>query len=181
MITIKDSFLFAKEVLEFGASLFLASFDIKSLFTNIPLTEMLNLCILSFYRNQTHVANLTKISIDNLLNMTVFESFFILAGKFCKQCDDLDDLNKLRENINFTLEIEENGLLSFLDIKISRENNKFVSSVYRSGVFTNLKVLHQTCTNARKLKFCFIEVLDYAPSMRTLFRKMRLWSQYSKK
>ena len=36
--TIKDSFSFDKEVLEFDASLFMASFDIKSLFTNIPLT-----------------------------------------------------------------------------------------------------------------------------------------------
>ena len=43
--TIKDSFSFAKEVLEFVASLFTTNFDIKSLFTNIPLTETLNLCI----------------------------------------------------------------------------------------------------------------------------------------
>ena len=46
-------------------------------------------------------------------------------------------------SIKFTSEIEENGLLSFLDIKISRENNKFVTSVYRkptfSGVFTNFE------------------------------------------
>ena len=43
----------------------------------------------------------------------------------------------------FTSEIEEIGSLSFLDIKISRENNKFVTSVYRkptfSGVFTNFE------------------------------------------
>ena len=43
--TIKDSFLFAKEVLELDASLFMANFDIKSLFTSIPLTETLNLCV----------------------------------------------------------------------------------------------------------------------------------------
>ena len=52
-------------------------------------------------------------------------------------------LNKQHKNIKFTSEIEENGLLSFLDIKISRENNKFVTSVYRkptfSGVFTNFE------------------------------------------
>ena len=36
--TIKDSFSFAKEILEFNGSLFMASF-INSLFTNIPLTE----------------------------------------------------------------------------------------------------------------------------------------------
>ena len=39
--TIKVSFSFAKEVLDFDASCFMASFDIKSLFTNIPLTEYL--------------------------------------------------------------------------------------------------------------------------------------------
>ena len=48
--------------------------------------------------------------------------------------------NKIKTK--FTLEIERNGLLSFLDITITRENNKFVS-VYRkptfSGVFTNFE------------------------------------------
>ena len=45
---ISDSFSFAKKVLEIDASLFTASFDIKSFFTNIPLTEMLNLWIQNF-------------------------------------------------------------------------------------------------------------------------------------
>ena len=52
-------------------------------------------------------------------------------------------LNKQHKNKKFTSEIEENGSLSFLDIKISRENNKFVTSIYRkptfSGVFTNFE------------------------------------------
>ena len=41
-------FLSLKKFLEFDASLFMASFDIKSFFTNIPLTEMLNLWIQNF-------------------------------------------------------------------------------------------------------------------------------------
>ena len=52
-------------------------------------------------------------------------------------------LNKQHKNIKFTSEIEENGSLTLLDIKISRENNKFVTSVYRkptfTGVFTNFQ------------------------------------------
>ena len=52
-------------------------------------------------------------------------------------------LNKQHKNIKFTSEIEENGSLSFLDRKISRENNKFVTSVFRkptfSGVFKNFE------------------------------------------
>ena len=52
-------------------------------------------------------------------------------------------LNKQYKDIKFTLEIEKNGSLSFLDIIITHENNKFVTSVYRkpsfSGGFTNFK------------------------------------------
>ena len=52
-------------------------------------------------------------------------------------------LKKQHKNIKFTSEIEENNSLSFLDITISRKNNKFVTSVYRkaavSGIFTNFE------------------------------------------
>ena len=84
--TIRDSFSFTKEVLDFDASCFMASCDIKSLFTNIPLTEMLNLYIQNLYRNQTHVNNLTKSSFCKLLKITMFESFFLFDEKFCEQC-----------------------------------------------------------------------------------------------
>ena len=52
-------------------------------------------------------------------------------------------LSKEHKNMTFMSEIEENGSLSFLDIIISRENNKLVTSVYRkpicSSVFTNFE------------------------------------------
>ena len=52
-------------------------------------------------------------------------------------------LNKQHKNITFTSEIEEYGLLSFMDITITAENNKLVTSVYRKptfgGVFTNFE------------------------------------------
>ena len=84
---IKDSFSFAKEVLEFDASLFTASFEIKSLFTNISLIETSNLCAQNLYRNQTHVGNLTKSLFYSLLKITMFESFSIFDGKCYEQCD----------------------------------------------------------------------------------------------
>ena len=50
-------------------------------------------------------------------------------------------LNCQHANIKFTSEIEENNSISFLDIKINRDSNRFLTSVYRkptfSGVFTN--------------------------------------------
>ena len=52
-------------------------------------------------------------------------------------------LNKQYQNITFTSEIEQNGSFPFPDIKLSCENNKFVTSVYQkptfSGVFTNFE------------------------------------------
>ena len=49
--------------------------------------------------------------------------------------------NLHQANIKFTSEVEMNHWLCFLDIKISRDNNSFTTSVYRkptfSGVFTN--------------------------------------------
>ena len=54
--------------------------------------------------------------------------------------DDVDKfrnyLNKQHKNIKFRLEIVENGLVSFLDIKNSRENGKFVTSVYHKSTFS---------------------------------------------
>ena len=60
----------------------MASFDIKSLFTNIALTEMLNLCIQNLYRNQRHVKNMTKTSFYKLLKITMFESFLCSVEHF---------------------------------------------------------------------------------------------------
>ena len=68
---IKDSFSFINEVLEFSVSLFMASFNIKSLLAKLPLTQTLNLCVQNLYRNQTHFGNLTKSSFCSLLRITM--------------------------------------------------------------------------------------------------------------
>ena len=78
-------------------------------------------------------------------------------------------LNKQHKNIKFTSEIEENGSLSFLDITITSENNKFVTSVYHkptfSGVFTNFE--------------SFIPDMHICGSVETLLhRSFRLCSSY---
>ena len=52
--------IFSKlNILEFNTSFFMASFDIKSLFTNILLTKTLHIFVQNLYRNQSHVGNLT--------------------------------------------------------------------------------------------------------------------------
>ena len=42
--SVKDSFDFAKEILQQNSDCFMASLDITSLFTNIPLDETINIC-----------------------------------------------------------------------------------------------------------------------------------------
>ena len=82
--TIKDSFSFAKEVEECHSNFIMASFDVKSLFTNIPLTETIGLCVDNLYRYQTHIYSLSK---SYILKMTMYESFFIFDQKYYKKYD----------------------------------------------------------------------------------------------
>ena len=87
------------------------------------------------------LANVFIYHFENICRRFVDDTFLLFRTK-----DDVEKfknyLSKQNKNIKFTLEIEKNGLLSFLDITITRENNKFVS-VYRkptfSGVFTNFE------------------------------------------
>ena len=194
--TIKDSFTFAKELQSFDSKLGMASFDIESLFTNIPLQETIDLCVENLFQDRTHVDNLSKDSFRELLTRTMSESLILFDQEFYKQHDGVamgfplgptlgnvflcyhekiwlqncpsefkhviyrryvDDtfllfcskhhiekfqnyLNRQHKHIKFTSKTENENSISFLDIKITRGNNKLMTSVYRrptfSGVFT---------------------------------------------
>ena len=67
----------------------MASFDIKPLFTNMPLTETINLFLQNLYQNQTQVGNLSKSSFYSLLKITMSEKYLILDGTFYEQCDSV--------------------------------------------------------------------------------------------
>ena len=72
--TIKDSFTFAEELQSFDSKLVMVSFDIESLFTNIPLQETIDLCAENLFQDRTHVDNLSKDSFCELLTRTMSES-----------------------------------------------------------------------------------------------------------
>ena len=79
------------------------------------------------------------------------DDIFVLFNKPEHAQFILEYMNKKHKNMKFSIETEINGSLSFLDVKIFRENDKFVTSVFRketfSGVYTNTSVLFHLSTS----------------------------------
>ena len=63
----------------------MVSFDIESLFTNIPLQETIDLCVENLFQDRTHVDNLSKDSFRELLTRTMSESLILFYQEFYKQ------------------------------------------------------------------------------------------------
>ena len=85
--TIKDSFTFTEELQSFVSKLVMASFDIESLFTSIPLQERIDLSVENLFKDRTHVDNLSKDSFHELFTRIMSESLILFDQEFYKQHD----------------------------------------------------------------------------------------------
>ena len=85
--TIKNSFEFAKEVTEQGSGLLMASLDVESLFTNIPLEEAVNISCDSLFAKEAKINNFSRNGFEKLLRMALQNNFFNFDSKICKQTD----------------------------------------------------------------------------------------------
>ena len=70
-----------------SCKMLMASFDIESLFTNIPLQETIGLCVENLFQERTHVDNLLKDSFFELFTRTMSESLILFDQQFYKQHD----------------------------------------------------------------------------------------------
>ena len=61
MYTVKDSFVFAEEIVGQGSEFFMGSQDVDSFFANIPLEETIDICRNTLFENIEKVAGLSKI------------------------------------------------------------------------------------------------------------------------
>lgn len=195
--TIKDSFDFVSEVTNLNLDNFiLASFDIESLFTSIPLDETIDIITESLFKDSETFNNFNKAQFTKFLNFAVKDSPFYFNGKLYIQKDGMamgsplgptfancflcyhetkwvsecpaefrpvfyrrfvDDtfllfkdplhikqfqlyLNNKHSNIKFTVEQEIDGKLPFLDILLTKNDNKISTSVYRKPTFTGLGI-----------------------------------------
>ena len=176
--------------------LYMASFDIDSLFTNIPLHETIGICLQKLFSDPgvSTVFGFTDKLFKTLLEHAVFNSFFLFNDNYYQQIEGmgmgsplgptfanvfmcfhesnwlidcppefkplhyfryLDDtfllfkekshsdsffsyLNSQHPSINFTIELEKDDKLPFLDVMIRRHGNSFSNSVFRKPTFTGL-------------------------------------------
>ena len=193
--TVDNSFTFCQKIsaVQNADNLFMTSFDVENLFTNIPLHETITICLdYLFPDDSSNVLGLSRKLFKTLLELSVLNSFFLFNSKLFRQTEGLgmglplgptfanifmsfneqiwlnecpehfkpifytryiddtfvhfkdkshyklflDYLNSKNKNIKFTVETESSNSLSFLDVSVSRLNNKFITSVYRKPTFS---------------------------------------------
>ena len=85
--TIKDSFSFAEELSNYDSNLVMASFDVESRFTNIPLQETIDLCVDLLFNDKPNIDGFTKTDFHELLTVTLSESLILFDNEYYKQID----------------------------------------------------------------------------------------------
>ena len=83
----KDSFSFATDITKQNSELFMTSFDIDSLFTNLPLNETIELCVKKLFTRKKKVRGLNRKQFKTLLEFATKKSFFLFNDKFYVQTD----------------------------------------------------------------------------------------------
>ena len=87
--TIKNSYEFRQEIENIPNcdSLIMASFDIKDLYTNVPISETINICM--DLVSQRNLVDLPPDLFKKLVELSVYNNTFCFNGKFYKQNDGL--------------------------------------------------------------------------------------------
>ena len=65
----------------------MASLDVESLFTNIPLEETIKICCDSLYKNQELLRNISKNQFEKLLRAALSNNYFLFDGSIYQQID----------------------------------------------------------------------------------------------
>ena len=87
--TLKDSFGFAKIICKQGAGLFMASLDVDSLFTYVPLEETIHICVNEFFKSNSSIHGLNKKQMTKMPSLTTKESIILFDMVFYTQVDSV--------------------------------------------------------------------------------------------
>ena len=85
--TVKDSFTVTNNIQTVSADGYMTSFDIDSLFTNIPLDETIDICCDKLFANCDSVQNLSKSQFREMLELATKDSFIAFNGNYYQQVD----------------------------------------------------------------------------------------------
>ena len=83
----KDSFSFAADVRKQNPDLYMASFDVDSLFTNIPLDETIEICVKKLFGRKHKFKGFSKSEFRSLLQFAVKDNLILFNGKYYIQID----------------------------------------------------------------------------------------------
>ena len=83
----KDSFSFAADVRQQNPDLYMASFDVDSLFTNIPLDETIDICVKKLFGRKHKFKGFSKSEFRSLLQFAVKDNLILFNGKYYIQID----------------------------------------------------------------------------------------------
>jgi hypothetical protein len=213
---IKDTFDFVNKVskLETTDEQHVVSFDVESLFTNIPTDETIEIILnRAFPEENSKFHGLNRDSLKKLLVICTKESHFKFHGKHYDQIDGVamgsplgplfanifmdefetkhmgkltelgvqswlryvDDvfstihnkdcankiltyINQQHPNIRFTIEMEKNKRIPFLDTVVTRTQQGYRTSLYHKKTFTGV-YLNWTSLTSRKYKIGLIKCL----------------------
>ena len=86
--TVKDSFVFCKEILDQDSNLFMASFDIQSLFTSIPLDKTISVCVGLIFYKKKKVKDMLRQNLKQLPTSSIKSSCFLFYYVYYKQIDE---------------------------------------------------------------------------------------------
>ena len=93
---------------------YMASFDVRSLFTNVPLKKTIKICLDRLYRGDpNHKPAIPEKALDKMLKLCVCDNTFVFNGKIYKQTDGVamgSSLGPLLANI-YMAHLEEEFLL----------------------------------------------------------------------
>ena len=84
---VKDSFQFVEEICEQDPALSMGSLYVYSLFTNIPLDEVIDICVNQLFENTDTVEGFTMSELQQLICLATKKSYFIFNGLLYKQID----------------------------------------------------------------------------------------------
>ena len=89
MIILVAVFSYGSCVVNQDTQLLMASFDIQSLFTNIPLDETIDICVDMVYNKHKKVKGMLKHHFKQLLTLSLKSSLFPFNCAYYKQIDSV--------------------------------------------------------------------------------------------